>query len=124
MSFAFSKVIITTNYPQGKPFVRYEGGFLDEFDVYDKMKRDPDYSEISFAGDVWEQVRIEHYRFYSNEAKERPADGDHFAMMRAYDELAAQCGAEPFMDRNEIQYVGFISCSVSRICEQIRQRPI
>ena len=119
MSFIFSIVTIEAENPDMKPFVRYEGGFLDEFDVYDRMKRDPSYAETSFSGDMWNRIRIEHYRFFSGEAKERPADGDHFAMMRAYDELAAQHGAKPFLEWKEIQNIGYISSSISRIRNQL-----
>ncbi len=122
MSFVFSKVIIKPNNPNTKPFVRYEGGFLDEFDVYDQIRRDPGYAKIAFTGDIWERVRIEHYRFFSGEAKERPADGDHFAMIRAYDELAAQCGAKSLMERDEMQYMGCIECTVSHIRKRLYRK--
>lgn len=119
MSFTFSIVTIKPENPAMKTFIRYEGGLLDEFDVYDKMKRDPNYAETSFTGDMWNRVRVEHYRFFSGEAKERPADGDHFAMMRVYDGLAARCGAKPFMERNEIQHLGIIDCTISHIRKQL-----
>ena len=124
MSFIFSKVIITTGNPNTPPFVRYEGGFLDEFDVYDNMSRDPAYAKTAFTGDDWKRIRVEQYRFFSGEAKERPADGDHFAMMRAYDELAARCGARPFMDRNEIRYLGCVDCTLSAIREKLYRQLI
>lgn len=123
MSFIFSVVTIESAIPAKKPFVRYEGGFLDEFDVYDRMKRDPNYAETSLFGDIWNRIRVENYRFFSSEAKERPADGDHFAMMRAYDELAAQCGAKPFMERKEIQNIGYVSSSISRIHDHLYREP-
>lgn len=124
MSFIFSKVIITHDSLNAPPFVRYEGGFLDEFDVYDKMRRDPAYAKTLFTGDEWRRIRVEQYRFFSGEARERPADGDHFAMMRAYDELAAQCGAKPFMDRDEIQYLGCADCTLSSIRERLYRQLI
>lgn len=124
MSFTFCKVTITPQNRSMQPLVRYESGLLDEFDVYDRMRRDPAYAEAAFTGDMWERIRVEHYRFFSSEAKERPADGDHFAMMKAYDTLAAQCGAKPFMDRNEIQWLGVIECTISHIREQLYRQLI
>lgn len=124
MSFIFSKVTITPNNPAIKPLVRFESGFLDEYDVYDRMRRDPAYAEATFTRDVWEYIQIENYRYFSGEAKERPADGDHLAMMRVYDKLAARCGEKPFMERDEIQEIGFIKCSVSHIRDQLYRRLI
>lgn len=119
MSFIFSKVIITPDDPHAPPFIRHEGGVLDEFDVYDKIRRDPAYARTAFTGDVWKRIRVEQYRFFSGEARERPADGDHFAMMRAYDELAARCGAKSFMDRDEVQYLGCVDCTLSAIRKRL-----
>ena len=124
MSFTFCKVIIKPGNPSMQPSVRYEGGLLDEFDVYDRMRRDSDYAKVAFTGDIWERIRVEHYRFFSGEAKERPADGDHFAMMQAYDKLAAQHGAGPFMDREEIQWLGTIECTISCIRKKLYRKLI
>ncbi len=119
MSFVFSKVIISPENPSIDPIVRYEGGALDEFDVYDLLKRDPRYAGASFTGDMWDRIRIEHYRFFSSEAKERPGDGDHFAMIQAYDALAAACGAKPFYERDDVQWVSTIDTRVSCIRKKL-----
>ncbi len=124
MSFVFSKITITPENPTMQPLVRYEGGFLDEYDVYDRMRRDPAYAGAAFTRDIWKRIRIEHYRYFSVEAKERPADGDHFSMMWAYDELAAQYGAKLFVERDEIQRIGLIECTVSHIRDQLYRRLI
>ncbi len=45
-------------------------------------------------------------------------------MMWAYDELAAQYGAKLFMERDEIQKIGLIECTVSHIRDQLYRRLI
>ena len=105
MSLRFTRV--TYIMKNGSFFSDFFPGHPDE----ETLRNDPYFAESLNALAEVGTVGVQHYRFLSGPSDE-DAGGSHFALMKAYDELAEEYDAEPFAERDDVEHLDYFSFRV------------
>ncbi len=88
--------------------IGYKSGHPDEYGARDLIREDDILlKSVKRAGEN-PLVVVDHYDFDIWLEKEEPAEDSHFAIIRAYDEIAAETKYVPFINRDDIKHVGHI----------------